>query len=67
MKDTFRLYTDLAWLWPMWGDTATEYARYCRHITGLIEQYAKRPTETLLDNGNIFSGYLETGSARNGF
>ena len=20
MEDTCRLYTDLAWLWPMWGD-----------------------------------------------
>src|SRR5512136_1316419 len=51
MQDTCRLYTDLAWLWPMWGDPATEYAHYCRHVTGLIRQYAKRPVATLLDIG----------------
>lgn len=51
MKDTFRLYTDLAWLWPMWGDAATEYAHYCRHVTGLIRRYAGRPVATLLDIG----------------
>jgi SAM-dependent methyltransferase len=51
MKDTCHLYTDLAWLWPLWGDAATEYAHYCRHVTALIHQYAKRPTTTLLDIG----------------
>lgn len=51
MKDTRRLYTDLAWLWPMWGDHATEYAHYCRHVIGLIRRHARRPTETLLDIG----------------
>ncbi|MDD5556290.1 MAG: class I SAM-dependent methyltransferase [bacterium] len=51
MKDTRRLYTDLAWVWPMWGDAAVEYARYCRHVTGLIRRHAKRPVRTLLDIG----------------
>jgi len=51
MKDTRHLYTDLAWLWPMWGDAATEYAHYCQHVTGLIRQNAKRPAVTLLDIG----------------
>lgn len=51
IKDTCRLYTDLAWLWPMWGDAAAEYAHYCRHVVGLIRQYAKRPVATLLDIG----------------
>jgi SAM-dependent methyltransferase len=51
MKDTCHLYTDLAWLWPLWGDAATEYAHYCRHVTALIHQYAKRPITTLLDIG----------------
>ena len=60
MKDTCRLYTDLAWLWPMWGDAATEYAHYCQHVTGLIRRYAKRPVATLLDIGcgggkNVFN------------
>lgn len=51
MKDTCNLYTDLAWLWPLWGDAATEYSRYCRYVTGLIRQYATRQTTTLLDIG----------------
>jgi len=51
MKDTCRLYTDLAWLWPMWGDAATEYAHYCEHVTALVRQYAERPATTLLDIG----------------
>jgi trans-aconitate methyltransferase len=51
MDNTYRLYTDLAWLWPMWGDASTEYASYCRHVAGLIRQHAKRPATTLLDIG----------------
>ena len=51
MKDTCHLYKDLAWLWPMWGDAATEYSHYCQHVSGLIRQYAKRPVATLLDIG----------------
>jgi SAM-dependent methyltransferase len=44
-----RLYTDLAWLWPLWGDPADEYARYCAHVVRLIRRYAQRPVESLLD------------------
>ena len=60
MDNTCRLYTDLAWLWPMWGDAADEYAHYCRHVAGLIEQHAERPAGTLLDIGcgggkNVFN------------
>lgn len=51
MKDTFRLYTDLAWLWPMWGDATQEYAQYCEHVITQIRRYAKRPVRTLLDVG----------------
>ena len=51
MKDTCRLYTDLAWLWPMWGDAGTQYAHYCRHVAGLIRRYARRPAATLLNIG----------------
>jgi len=35
----------------MWGDAATEYAHYCRYVTGLIRQYARLPATTLLDIG----------------
>ena len=60
MDNTCRLYTDLAWLWPMWGDAAGEYAHYCRHVAGLIERHAERPAGTLLDIGcgggkNVFN------------
>jgi SAM-dependent methyltransferase len=51
MQDTCRLYTDLAWLWPMWGDPAVEYAPYCAHVTALVRQYSERPAVTLLDIG----------------
>jgi len=51
MNNTCHLYTDLAWLWPMWGDAASEYAHYCQHVTSLIQHYAKRQTSTLLDMG----------------
>jgi SAM-dependent methyltransferase len=59
MENTWRLYTDLAWLWPLWGD-ADEYAHYCRHVAGLIERHAARPAGTLLDIGcgggkNVFN------------
>jgi SAM-dependent methyltransferase len=60
MKDTYRLYTDLAWLWPLWGDAAAEYANYCQYVTGLIRRYTDRPATTLLDIGcgggkNVFN------------
>lgn len=51
MNDTYRLYTDLAWLWPMWGDATEEYAHYCEHVTAQIRKYARRPVTTLLDIG----------------
>ena len=56
---TCRLYSDLAWLWPMWGD-AGEYAPYCEHVTRLIRQYARREVHSLLNMGcgggkNVFN------------
>jgi SAM-dependent methyltransferase len=48
MKDTNRLYDDLAWLWPLWGEP-TEYAPYCQNVTGLIRQHAQREVKTLLN------------------
>ncbi len=48
-SSTNRLYTDLSWLWPMWGDHITEYARYCDFVTGRIRQYARFPAKSLLD------------------
>ena len=51
VENTWHLYTDLAWLWPLWGDPHEEYADYCRHVAGLIERHARRPARTLLDIG----------------
>ena len=51
MRDTNRLDTDLAWLWPMWGDAATEDTHYCQHVAESIRRYATRPVSTLLDIG----------------
>ncbi len=60
MENTCRLYTDLAWLWPLWGGAADEYAHYCRHVMGLIARHAPHPAATLLDIGcgggkNVFN------------
>ena len=56
---TNRLYAELAWLWPMWGDPS-EYAPYCDHVTQLIKRYSKRDTHSLLNLGcgggkNVFN------------
>lgn len=57
---TPRLYSDLAWLWPLWGDVHGEYARYGDHVAHLIETHAQRPVETMLIIGcgggkNVFN------------
>jgi SAM-dependent methyltransferase len=62
MKDivnTFRLYEDLAWLWPMWGDPE-EYADYCSHAVRLIREHTQIPVRSLLNIGcgggkNVFN------------
>jgi trans-aconitate methyltransferase len=51
MDDTCHLYSDLAWLWPMWGEATTAYAHYCEQVTGLIRQHARPPVRTLLNIG----------------
>lgn len=43
-----RLYSDLSWLWPFWGDPS-DYAEWCDNITRLIRQYSKIPTISLLN------------------
>jgi len=45
----YRLYSDLAWLWPMWGDVEKEYADWCNFVVKLINKYAKIPAKSLLD------------------
>jgi SAM-dependent methyltransferase len=46
--DTLRLYGDLAWLWPLWGDHETEYADFCHHVARLLREHALRPVESVL-------------------
>jgi SAM-dependent methyltransferase len=48
---TPRLYSDLAWLWPLWGDPDGEYAEWCAHVVAMIEKHAKRDVRTLLNLG----------------
>jgi SAM-dependent methyltransferase len=50
-EKTPRLYSDLAWLWPLWGDPDGEYAEWCAHIVAMIEQHARREVKTLLNLG----------------
>jgi SAM-dependent methyltransferase len=50
-EKTPRLYSDLAWLWPLWGDPDGEYAEWCRHVVAMIEKHAKREVRTLLNLG----------------
>lgn len=48
---TPRLYSDLAWLWPLWGDPDGEYAEWCAHVVAMIEKHAQREVRTLLNLG----------------
>lgn len=64
-----RLYSDLAWLWPLWGEVDGDYADYCRAVDGLIRRYAQRPVQSLLVIGcgggknvcNLKRAYTVTG------
>lgn len=58
-QKTFRLYSDLAWLWPLWG-APEEYEDYCKHVAGFIREQAQIPVRTLLNIGwgggkNVFN------------
>jgi len=48
---TPRLYDDLAWLWPLWGDASVEYPEWCRHVVELVERDGDAPAKTLLNLG----------------
>ena len=48
----FRLYGDLAWLWPLWSDPTDpkgSYALWCERLTRLIREYSKIPAQALLN------------------
>lgn len=46
----FRLYDDLAWLWPLWGDPA-EYEAWCSVVVNLIREHASIEVRALLNMG----------------
>ncbi len=64
-----KLYTELSWLWPMWGDPNAEYAPYCEFVIDIIEKGKQIPVKTLLDIGcgggknlfNLKKRYTSTG------
>jgi len=49
-KKTNRLYSDLAWLWPLWEDVEV-YRKESQLFARLIKKYTKIKVRTLLDMG----------------
>lgn len=68
-RETLRLYSDPAWLWPLWSDPDCEDAEWCAHVVRLIEMHARREVKTLLNLGcgggknayNLKRSYAVTG------
>jgi len=46
-----RLYSDLSWIWPLWGDLEKEYGVYCEKVSRIFEETARNPIKTVLDIG----------------
>ncbi|MBP6960409.1 MAG: class I SAM-dependent methyltransferase [Thermotogae bacterium] len=46
-----RLYSDLSWIWPLWGDLEKEYGVYCERVSRIFEETARIPIKTVLDIG----------------
>ena len=47
-KTMYRLYNDLAWLWPLWG-SVEEYREESEEAVELIKKHAQIKVESLLD------------------
>ena len=47
-ENTLRLYGDLAWLWPFWGDPSN-YGPWCEAAAQLIRQYSLIEARTVLN------------------
>ena len=46
----FRLYNDLAWLWPLWNFPSDPgYVAWAENVTRLIGKYSRIPARTLLN------------------
>lgn len=50
-QQPLHLYSDYAWLWPLWGDADGEYAEWCNLVHRLMQQHARRELRTLLNLG----------------
>lgn len=52
-RNQLRLYSDLSWLWPMWGDShaGSEYAKYCNFIMEKVNRLRHKDLKTLLNLG----------------
>ncbi|MFO7659411.1 MAG: class I SAM-dependent methyltransferase [Candidatus Cloacimonadaceae bacterium] len=52
-QNKLRLYSDLSWLWPLWGDShaGSEYERYCKFIIDKVNIVKQRELSTLLNLG----------------
>jgi SAM-dependent methyltransferase len=44
-----RLYDDLSWIWPMWGDPAVEYREWCEEFLVHVRRHARGELRTLLN------------------
>ena len=49
-ENTYRLYDNLAWLWPFWGGPE-ENTDYCKHVIRLLREQALIPIRSLLKIG----------------
>lgn len=52
-QNPLHLYSDLSWLWPLWGDShaGSEYEKYCNFIISKVETLAQRKLQSLLNLG----------------
>ncbi|MCE2853124.1 MAG: class I SAM-dependent DNA methyltransferase [Roseiflexaceae bacterium] len=48
---TVHLYSDYAWLWPLWGNVDNEYAQWCALVHHVMQRHARRELHTLLNLG----------------
>jgi len=52
-QNQLRLYSDLSWLWPMWGDShaGSEYEKYCNFIIEKVNKVEHKELKSLLNLG----------------
>ena len=47
MRESIKLYSNLSWLWRMWGDPEEDYAPYNRYVMSWLKWLQKRHTGVL--------------------